>query len=58
MPGSMTSRTTRSDARPRGHLEALMALVGALHGEALAVQELGQQGAELGVIVHQQDVHG
>jgi hypothetical protein len=32
--------------------------VGALHGKSLALQELGEQGTELGVVVHQQDVHG
>ena len=53
----MTSSTTRSMPGRQRVLQAAVAFVLALHGEALALQEFAQQPAEFRVVIHQQDVH-
>jgi hypothetical protein len=35
-----------------------MPVVCAVHGEALAPQKFREERAKLGIVVHQQDVHG
>ena len=54
----MTSRITRLNAAVQGPFQAAAAFVHALHGEALALQELAEQRAEFDVVVDQQKSHG
>ena len=46
------------DAGLEGLVQAAVALVLAIHGKSLALQEFGEQRAEFGVVIDQQDVHG
>ena len=57
-PGQHDIQHHQVRAAPGGPLQAAKAFVLAVHGEAFALEEFPQEGAELRVVVNQQDAHG
>ena len=55
IPGSMTSSTTRSGADPLAQLDAAMAVVGDLDGEALGAQARRERVGDRGLVLHDDD---
>ena len=54
----MTSSTTRSTPGSEALLEAAIAFMLGIHGEAFAAKKFAEQGGEFRIVIDQQNVHG